>query len=132
MQCKNHADVSALGQCVVCAEPFCPSCLVEMEGQNYCGTCKFLAIKGRPLPEVVTIPCVEAREALAYSIFGVFCFGIIIEPIAILKAIRAKNNIAADPRLTGSGKVIAASIISVICLLLTLLGMVKIFSPSSI
>ncbi|HJT32474.1 MAG TPA: hypothetical protein VJ783_10560 [Pirellulales bacterium] len=129
MQCKNHADVSALGPCVVCTEPFCSHCLVELDGQNYCGTCKSLAIQGRPLPEVVTIPCVEAREALACAIFGVFCLAIILGPVAILKAIRAKNLIAADPRLTGSGKAIAALIISVICLLLTLLAMIKIFSP---
>lgn len=132
MQCKNHADVSAVGQCAGCTEPFCSNCLVEMEGQHYCGSCKFLAIQGRPLPEVVTIPCVEAREALAYAIFGLFCFEIILGPVAILKAIRAKNNIANDPRLTGSGKAIAAIIISVICLLLTLLLMIKIFSPSGI
>jgi len=80
---------------------------------------------GVPLvAEEATIPCKEANEALTYSIVGIFCFGIILEPIAISKALKAKKMIQLNPRLTGSGKVTAALIIASIALLLWVLGLV--------
>jgi uncharacterized membrane protein YdbT with pleckstrin-like domain len=60
--------------------------------------------------------CREAKEALMYAIVGVFCCGIILEPIAIYKALRAKKMIAANPNLTGEGKATAALVIAMIVL----------------
>lgn len=126
MQCKNHPIVAAADRCAGCAESFCSNCLVEIQGQKYCGACKTLALRGG-LPQIAeeaTIPCKEAGEALTYSIVGIFCFGIILEPIAIVKALKAKKMIQMNPRLTGSGKCTAALIIASVALLLWVLGVI--------
>lgn len=83
---------------------------------------------GGPVIEEATIPCKEANEALTYAIIGIFCFGIIMEPIAISKALKAKKMIEMNPRLTGSGKVTAALIIACVALVLWVIGMVARFS----
>jgi len=128
VQCKNHPTLPAVDHCVGCAEPFCPNCLVEIHAQKYCGACKVLALQGQPIVEAATIPCREANEALKYAIFGLFCFGIILEPMAIAKSLKAKRMLEANPRLTGSGKATAALIISIIGLVLWILGMIANFS----
>jgi len=113
MQCKNHADVTAVDRCAGCAEPFCPDCLVEVLGQKYCGSCKVMAIKGQPVfDEEATIPCPQAQEALNYAIVSIFCLGLFLAPAALVKASAAKKLLAADPRLQGSGKVTAATVIA--------------------
>ena len=76
------------------------------------------------MAEEATIPCKEAKDALMYSIIGIFCIGIILEPIAIMKALKAKKMIAMNPRLTGSGKATAALIIACVGLLLWVLGII--------
>jgi hypothetical protein len=128
MQCKNHPEKDAVDRCTGCAEAFCPDCLVEIQGQKYCGACKTMALRGAPptiaLTDEATIPCKEANEALTYSIIGIFCFGIILEPIAISKALKAKKMIALNPRLSGSGKATAGLIIGIIALVLWILGLV--------
>jgi hypothetical protein len=127
MQCKNHPDVQAANRCTGCAEPFCSDCLVTVNGQQYCGDCKVMALKGGApvIAEEATIPCKEASEALKYAIVGIFCFGIILEPIAINKALKARKMIALNPRLTGSGKAMAALIIGFIALALWVLGLIS-------
>lgn len=41
MPCKNHPFVEdRLTRCSVCAEPFCPDCIVEIGGRPYCLSCK--------------------------------------------------------------------------------------------
>lgn len=124
MQCRNHADVAAVDRCAGCGEPFCGNCLVSMHGKSYCSSCKVLAVSGQPMVEEATIPCKEAGEALSFSIIGLFCFGIILEPIAISKALKAKKMMAANPRLTGSGKATAALVIGIIGLVLWVLGII--------
>jgi hypothetical protein len=126
MQCKNHPEAAAVDRCAGCAEAFCPDCLVEIQGQKYCGSCKTMALRGGPpVLEEATIPCKEANEALTYSIIGIFCFGIILEPIAITKALKAKKMIAMNPRLAGSGKATAAIIIGIVALVLWVLGVIS-------
>jgi len=45
-------------------------------------------------------------------IIGIFfCFGIILEPLAIQKALKARKMIEANPRVTGSGKATAAHVL---------------------
>lgn len=121
-QCKNHPDFAAKGRCAGCAESFCTNCLVDIHGQSYCGSCKVLAVKGQPVIEEATVPCEEANEALKYAIIGIFCFGIILEPVAIARAIKARKMIALNPTLTGSGKANAALIIACVALGLWVLG----------
>ena len=122
MECKNHPGNEAVDRCAGCAESFCADCLVEVQGQKYCGSCKVMAVEGQLVVEEATIPCEEAGSALTYAIVGIFCFRIILEPVAIVKALKAKKMIATNPRLTGSGKATAALIIGGISLLLWVLG----------
>jgi hypothetical protein len=132
MQCKNHPEVEAIERCTGCAEPFCGDCLVDMHGQKYCGSCKVMALKGQPLVvEEATVPCKEANEALIYAIVGLFCFGIILEPVALSKAAKAKKMIQLNPSLQGSGKVTAATIIAAIGLVLWIIGLISRFSSIS-
>ncbi|HSI64664.1 MAG TPA: hypothetical protein VLE43_16165 [Candidatus Saccharimonadia bacterium] len=63
-------------------------------------------------------PCKEAGEALKFAFIGLFCFGIILGPMAIGKAIGAKKLIKEDPMLLGSGKANGALVIGIIALLL--------------
>jgi|SRR6266850_1162216 len=132
MECKNHPSVEAVDRCTGCAEPFCSDCLVEIRGQKYCGSCKVLAIQGQQIVvEEATIPCKEASEALKYAIISLFCFGIVLGPMAISKANKAKQMIALNPRLTGSGKATAAMIIGIVALVLWVIGIIARVSQSS-
>lgn len=84
-----------------------------------------MALKGQPVVvEEATIPCKEAGEALTYAIVGIFCFGIILEPIALIKASKARKMIALNPRLQGSGKVTAATIIASVVFVLWIIGVI--------
>jgi hypothetical protein len=125
MQCKNHSTAPAVDRCAGCAEAFCADCLVDIQGQKYCGSCKIMALKGPPImAEEATEPCKEANDALTYSIIGIFCFGIILEPIAISKALKARQMIKLNPRLSGYGKTTAALIIASVGLVLWVLGII--------
>lgn len=76
------------------------------------------------MADEATIPCKEAGEALTFAILSLFCFGFIFGPMAISKASKAKNMMALNPRLTGSGKATAATIIGIIGLVFWVLGLV--------
>jgi len=124
MQCKNHPNVMAVDRCAGCAEAFCPNCLVSIQGKNYCASCKVMAVQGQPMVEQATIPCAEASSALAYAIVGILCvLGIILGPIAISKALKAKKMMALNPRLTGSGKATAALVIGIVVTCLSAVGL---------
>ncbi len=140
MQCRNHPEVAAADRCAGCMEPFCGNCLVTVRGRRYCGGCKVMALGGSagvvagalpaaPVFEAATEPCPEANEALKYALIGLLCFGIILEPIAINKALKARKMIAANPNLTGSGKATAALIIATIGLVLWVLGIMARLAP---
>ena len=66
------------------------------------------------IQEGETLRCKQASDALKIAIIGLIFFGIILEPIAISKALKAKKMISDDPRLTGLGKANAAIIIAII------------------
>lgn len=41
MTCHNHLEVSeGIRRCARCQTPFCPDCLVEIQGRPYCAGCK--------------------------------------------------------------------------------------------
>ena len=124
MECRNHPAAPAQDRCAGCMEPFCANCLVNVRGRKYCSSCKVMAVGDR-LPQVEgTVPCPLADEALKYALVGIICFGIILEPIAIVKAIQAKKQIRENPALTGSGKATAALVISCVILVLNILFLV--------
>jgi len=121
MECRNHPGTSAANRCAGCQEPFCPNCLVTVKGRSYCASCKVMALGGQtPVFQQVTEDCAEAGEALKYAIISIFCFGIVLGPIAIAKALSAKKLMAANPNLTGSGKANAALALGIIGLVLWL------------
>lgn len=44
--CVNHPEVlDGLNTCALCAEKYCPDCLVELKGRRYCAACKVEAVK---------------------------------------------------------------------------------------
>lgn len=131
MECRNHPSIEAQDRCVGCMEPFCANCLVFVRGQKYCSSCKVMAIGDRvPVVERATTPCAEANEALKYAVIGIFCFGIILEPIAISKSLKARQLIRANPALTGYGKTTATLVIAGFALLLWVLSLLSLFNPS--
>ena len=83
MECATHPGVMAVGRCSGCSEPFCTNCLVDVVGEQYCGACKYMALQGKSPVVTPTIPCSEADDALKFAIIGIFCLGIILEPLAI-------------------------------------------------
>lgn len=88
-------------------ESFCPSCGDIVYG--VCFRCRQPVASGEYTGVKQTAP--EAKEALKYAIIGLFCFGIILGPLAIARGASAKRTIAADPRYEGEGIATAAQII---------------------
>ena len=126
MDCINHETTEAVDRCAGCAEPFCNNCLVDLSGIHYCSDCKYMVIDEPPVVEVEpTIPLKEANDALKYAIIGIFCFGIILGPMALSKAGEAQKMIDNDPRYKGAGKVKAAYIIGSLAILFWLVGIVN-------
>ncbi|UCH95799.1 MAG: DUF4190 domain-containing protein [Candidatus Aminicenantes bacterium] len=64
----------------------------------------------------------EAKDSLTYAIVGIFCFGIILGPVAVFKGIKALNMIQEEPRYEGKGKATAGIIIGGIVTLLYIVG----------
>ena len=126
MKCKNHPEIDAEARCAGCQETFCTNCLIELEGKKYCSDCKIMAVRETPIiiDESNKEPCQEANDALKYALIGILCFGIILEPVAIVKALQAKKRFKEEPNLTGEGKATAALIIAPILLVLWVLGII--------
>ncbi len=122
MECINHPTVQAQGRCAGCAEPFCANCLVPVQGSSYCAKCKVMAVSKQPVIEGRRKPCELAGESLKYGIIGLFCFGIILGPMAISKGLKAKKLIAKDPNLDGEGKATAGVILGIIATVIWVLS----------
>src|SRR5258708_2790592 len=125
MECKNHPTIAAEDWCSGCGEPFFPDCPVGIHRQKNCGSRQGMGPPGPPGGVVGggPIPCQETNAALSHALVGIFICGIILEPIAISKAAKAKKMIALNPRLSGSGKATAATVIGVVGLVLWVLGL---------
>ena len=104
-------------------EMVCPTCGDIVSG--YCFRCRNLSPADYTGPKQ-TLP--EAKEALKYAIIGIFCFGFILGPLAIVKGTSAKKAIAEDPRYEGEGMATAAQIIGGIVCLLSLLYFIGLFT----
>lgn len=125
MECRNHPQALGADRCAACMEPFCANCLVTLRGRRYCASCKMSALGGVvPIFARATEPCKEASEALKYAVVGIFCFSIIVAPVAISKALNARKVIAANPALTGDGKVNAALVIGSAAFIVSVLGLI--------
>lgn len=121
LNCHHHPDVAATVTCAGCAEAFCPSCHITIAGQHYCAVCKTMAIT----PEMAPVPatCPEASEAMKYALLGIVCFGIVVEPIAISKALKARALVDRNPSLGGKGVANAALLVAVCSFAFALLGL---------
>lgn len=95
-------------------ESYCATCGDIVSG--VCFRCRQVVTDVEYTGEKKTAP--EAKEALRLAIIGMFCFGVILGPIAIVKATSAKRTIAMDPRLGGEGIATAAQILGVVELVL--------------
>ncbi len=122
VECKNHRGVGAFDRCSECMGDFCYDCLIEISGEQFCRRCGAMMIQ-----EDTTIACKEANSALKFAIVGVLIIGIILEPIAIAKALRAKKMIKADSRLTGMGKANTALAIAIIYLVMIMVFFYLVF-----
>jgi len=118
--CRNHPTVPATGRCAGCAEEFCGNCLVDVQGQQYCGSCKVMALQGKvptaamAAQERGQMPNQAAKESLMLAIVGLFCLGFILGPIAIYKSIQARSAMSRDPNLGGGGMATAGLVIGII------------------
>ena len=88
-------------------ESYCPTCGDLVAG--VCFRCRQPIVGGEYSGVKQTAP--EASEALRYAIIGLFCFGIILGPMAIARGAAAKRTIAMDPRYDGEGIATAAQIL---------------------
>ncbi|QIF02698.1 hypothetical protein [Roseimicrobium sp. ORNL1] len=70
-------------------------------------------------------PCKEAADALKFAFIGLLCFGFILGPMAIFKAVEAKKLMRDDPTLLGSGKSTAALVVGIFALALWLMSLVS-------
>jgi len=129
--CQNHPTVAALDRCAGCAEPFCGNCMVELYGQRYCGSCKVMALKDQPVPDMGVYPCKEAQTAMVTAIVGMFLFGIILGPVALSQASKAAQIIKSNPQFTGGEKVLAARIIGTFALVFGILNCIYAISQQS-
>jgi RNA polymerase subunit RPABC4/transcription elongation factor Spt4 len=102
-------------------EKWCRYCdkiiYVEADICRHCG--QIVSADGVYHGEKMIAP--DAKLALMYSIFGVFCcFGLILGPLAFKNGIDAKKAIAANPRLRGRAMAITAQVIGTIDVVLWL------------
>jgi hypothetical protein len=127
LNCHLHPEIGAATTCVGCAEPFCENCFITIAGQDYCAVCKTMAISPGMIPATAT--CKEARDALLFALAGFVCFGIVVEPIAIVKAVKARALLKADPSLGGRGVADAALFLAVCGLLFGAVGLLTKLKP---
>ncbi len=119
MSCKNHPQAQATARCAGCAESFCANCVVEADGQVYCGACKIMAVRS---PHAVlenlgiSTMCREATTALIWSILAAMglllpFLGWIFGGIGISHASKARQKIALNPNLAGRTQATVATIV---------------------
>jgi hypothetical protein len=65
-----------------------------------------------------------AAASIKYAIIGIFCFGFILEPVALVKAVQAKRELAADHSLRGAGRANVAILIAIMTIFFWMVGLV--------
>lgn len=130
MTCPTHPDRPAAAQCTGCGKDFCQDCLVTLGDRHWCVDCKPCALEGVTFAEAAGENCDTADTALKLAIVSLFCFGVILGPVAIAKGLSARREIQANPGLKGEGKANAAIMLGIISLLLWILGLVARFTDA--
>jgi hypothetical protein len=114
MNCRDHPAIPVLAPCSGCGVPLCASCLVTFGSQPYCVDCKGTVLMAA-LPSET---CPEAARAFKTAIVGWFFLGVVLWPLAIVKAAEAHRRMKGNPRLTGGTLASAAIAIAVVGLAL--------------
>lgn len=73
------------------------------------------------------LPCEAAGKALTYSIIGFFCFGIVLGPMAIAKAVEARRQIHEEPSLGGLAKANVGMMLGIMVFFFWAIGMIMKF-----
>jgi hypothetical protein len=125
MKCINHYDIDAVGVCVRCGKGLCIDCKRELGGKIHCQTCADEIFTQKTAPPV-TSPRPEAPGALVsliLSIVGFFFWplGIVLGPIALHYANKAKAELRKHPEMGGGSMATAGFIIGIIA---TILGVI--------
>ena len=114
-------------------ESRCPYCSDIIDGP-FCMRCNQVVV-----PAGVNIPMMpsvafsttrapEASEAIKYAIIGLFCLGFIFGFLAIRSGIKAKEQIARNPRLEGAGLATFAQVLGAFEILLTVIVFLRLLS----
>lgn len=77
---------------------------------------------GLPFPGRASMEAPGAKNALILGLFAFFCCGIVLGPLAIINANKARSAIAMDPSLTGGGMATAGLVLGIISLVLNVIG----------
>ena len=137
MKCVYHPDADAVGACVGCGAGVCDACRVMLAGKLYCQACADMAFAeqqaARPAPppgpslvQPSLLPRVQAPGAVTSLVLAIIGFviwpiGLILGPLAINYANQARDAIAANPMLDGSGMATAGYVLGIVDLILGVL-----------
>lgn len=121
--CLNHPDRPAVATCSQCAESFCAECVDAPGAFAACLQCR-PAGAARPESSVpVDTEATElASQALTYALVSIICFGLFLAPVALYKAVKARQLAAEEDRPSnGMGKATGALWVGGVVLALNLL-----------
>lgn len=126
-RCVVHEDAAAIAVCPDCAEPYCAQCISGEPGAR-CRSCEpeprsrvFGSLTGPGADPAQAASL--AREALYMALFSIVCLGPILAPVALSKAHKAQK-LLGGTRVEGvSGKIIAASIIASLVLVVWVMNL---------
>ena len=127
-KCKDDFGGCNSPQCQVDMKK-CPFCKEPIRADalkcRHCGEYVDDSVRKSVQPKVCPK---EAKDALTYSLVGIFCFGFILGPIAIAKGLKALKIIKSEPGTPGKGRAQAGIIIGVLELLLYIAGFITRFN----
>jgi hypothetical protein len=84
--CLNHEGEVAPHTCADCQEPFCPRCVVELQGETLCGPCKDL--RARRMQKPPGVPGLAIAALIA---------GLVSSPIALCLTLMSAGQEAEPP-----------------------------------
>ena len=128
VQCTNHPGVEAIDRCTGCSEPFCANCLVEIQGQKLCGSCKVMTIQGRPAPPM---PGQRPNVVVWYLVYCVLMMlmYLSVAVLGIVVLIFPEEMFESDPDMSAVGARMMGVMMLVFCLPFTLFYLVAARMP---